>query len=62
MNERALMAWLEKHRPAVACALDYCITHEEVRQLLNYHTGLDIALDTDCEEAFRRYLRAFEGK
>lgn len=60
MNGRALHDWLAENRPAIACSLDYCVTEDEVRRLLNYHTGLDIPLDHEQEEAYRRYLLAFE--
>lgn len=59
-NEADLVEWLRQHRPAIACGLDYCISAEEVRALLNQHSGLSIMPGDDAETAYRRYLQAFE--
>jgi hypothetical protein len=60
VNEAALMEWLQQHKPAVACSMAYCVTDDEVRKLLNHHTGLQIEPHEESESAFRRYLQAFE--
>ena len=59
--EAALLDWLSHNRPDLACALDYCATYEEMRKVLNHHTGIYVAQDEDREVAFRRYLQKLEG-
>lgn len=58
LAETQLLCWLEDHKPELACSLDYCVTHDDMRKVLNEHTGLDIAADVDRDEAFGRYLEA----
>lgn len=59
-NEDALMDWLEQHSPAIACALGYCNDLDEVRTLLNHHTGIEVQPDDETEDGYRRWLQAFE--
>lgn len=58
--EIQLLCWLEDHRPELACSLDYCVTVDDMRKILNQHTGLDLAADVDRDEAFGRYLEALK--
>jgi hypothetical protein len=59
--ETQLLCWLEDHKPELACSLDYCVTHDDMRKVLNAHTGLEIGPEDDREEAFRRYLKQLAG-
>ena len=59
--ETRLLCWLEDHKPELACSLDYCLTVDDMRKVLNEHTGLEIGPEEDREVAFARYLKQLAG-
>lgn len=60
VTERELMDWLEAHRPAVAVAVNYCCTDDEMRSTLNSVTGLAVLPQDDPETAYALWLKALQ--